>query len=291
MIEESGLRMSKAVSLHSFQDLGHMQFRDLFQLSDLLAVEEAIVDLFALQALKIGDVRNETQALLLGKTDNFEKFCKIYELLEKDDKEALYQVQKFLPSSMGARSIFTNSLMNLFAEILGSDPRRLLVDGPAVFINRPNTERLLYRWHTEEHYYPKRRKFLNIWIPLFVPKTKNNGTMSFKERSHKHTFPFVEYQGYTSKSEKKNSFVQLEIPSNFLTDFSEHWCEANPGDLIVFHKNLAHTSNANTSPNYSAALVARIWDPSEDLTLSGDLACTPYGGNIGRQNLVVNPQT
>ena len=276
-------------ALKKLKDLGHTSYSDYFQKSDLQVVEDTVVNLFALQALKIGDVRSETISVLDAKLDNFEKFCKIYELLERDDKEALYQVQKFLPSSIGARSIFSSSLMSLCSNMLGSDSGRLLVDGPAIFINRPNTERLLYRWHSEVHYYPIRRKFLNVWIPLFVPKTKNNGTMSFKEGSHKHTFPFVEYHGYTSKSEKQNSIVQLEIPPNFLTEFSEHWCEANPGDLIVFDKNLAHTSNANTSSNYSAALVARIWDPSEDLTLSGDVAGTPYGGNIGRQNLVVNP--
>ena len=278
-------------ALKELEDLGHTSFTDYFQDGDLQVVEEAIVSLFSLQALKIGDVREETLAVLEGGKDNFEKFCKIYELLERDDKEALYHVQKFLPSSMGARSIFSKDLMNLCADILGSDTRRLLVDGPAVFINRPNTERLLYRWHSEVHYYPKRRKFLNIWIPLFVSKTKNNGTMSFKEGSHKHAFPFVEYQGYTSKSEKKNSFIQFEIPPNFLTEFLEHWCVANRGDLIMFDKNLAHTSNANISESYSAALVARIWDPSEDLTLSGDVAAQPYGGNLGRQNLVVNPAT
>jgi ectoine hydroxylase-related dioxygenase (phytanoyl-CoA dioxygenase family) len=115
--------------------------------------------------------------------------------------------------------------------------------------------------------------------------------MSFKEESHKHAFPFVEYQGYTSQSEKKNSFIQYEIPPHFLTKFSEVWCVANRGDLIMFDKNLAHTSNSNTSESYSAALVARIWDPSEDLTLSGECAAQPYGGNLGRQNLVVNPAT
>jgi hypothetical protein len=277
--------------LKQLEESGHTSLKKYFQSSDLQVVEEALLNLFALQALKIGDVREEALIVLNQGKDNFEKFCKIYELLEKDDKEALYQVQKFLPSSMGARSIFSESLMTLCASILGSDTRRLLVDGPAIFINRPNTDRLLYRWHSEVHYYPKRRKFLNVWIPLFVPKTKSNGTMSFKEGSHKHSFPFVEYQGYTSKSEKKNSFFQLEIPPNFLTDFSEHWCVADPGDLIIFDKNLAHTSNSNTSTSYSAALVARVWDPSEDLTLSGDVAGTPYGGNIGRQNLVVNPES
>jgi len=52
---------------------------------------------------------------------------------------------------------------------------------------------------------------------------------------------------------------------------------------------LVHTSNQNTSGKYSIAVVVRVWDPSDDLTLSGSLAATPYGGNIGRPNLVVNP--
>jgi hypothetical protein len=275
--------------LNQLRECGHTRFEGYFKKEDLLVVEDTLVQLFGLQALKIGDIRGETQMILEDGYNNFDKFCKVYELLEKDDKEALYQAQKFLPSSKGMLGLFNQEFMELCAQILGSDARRLLVDGPSVFINRPNTERLLYRWHSEVHYYPKRRKFLNIWLPIFVDKSKNNGTMSFKEGSHKHAFPFVEYQGYTAKSDKKNSFIQLEIPPNFLTEFTERWCEANVGDLVVFDKNLAHTSNANTSDNYSAAIVLRIWDPSDDLTLSGDVASTPYGGNLGRQNLVVDP--
>ena len=275
------------LQLISLDSKGHVSFPEYFQKAELKIVEETLINLFGLQALKIGEVRNEVLGIIESGQDNFHKFCKIYELLERDDKEALYQFQKFLPSSVGVRSLFTEKLMKLCGEILGSDTGRLLVDGPAVFINRPNTERLLYRWHSEGHYYPKRRKLINIWIPLFVAKSKNNGTMSFKEGSHKHIFPFVEYQGYTSKSDKSNSFTQFEIPTNFLTQFSEHWCEANAGDLIIFDRDLVHTSNANTSQDYSAAIVARIWDPSEDLTLSGEINAMPYGGNIGRQNLKV----
>ncbi len=111
--------------------------------------------------------------------------------------------------------------------------------------------------------------------------------MSFKEESHKSNFPFVEYQGYSAKSNKRNSFIQMEIPPNFLIHLKEHWVEANVGDLVVFDKNLAHTSNANTSNMYSAAVVARIWDPTDDLTLSGNVDATPRGRNLGRQNLVV----
>jgi hypothetical protein len=271
----------------NFSKLGHASFTKFFNNSELQIVEEAVIKLFTLQALKIGDYRDAVLSSIKNGESNFERFCKINELLEKDDQEALFQVQKFLPSSMGARSIFNEKLINLCGEILGSEPNSLLVDGPSVFINRPNTQRLLYRWHSEAHYYPKRMKMLNIWFPLFVGKTKNNGTMSFKEGSHKKSFPFVEYQGYTSKSGRSNSVTQLEIPANFLAEFSEHWCEAIPGDLIIFDRSMVHTSNPNTSQNYSVAVVARIWDPSEDLTLSGEIGAMPYGGNIGRQNLVV----
>jgi len=163
-----------------------------------------------------------------------------------------------------------------------------LNDGPSLFISRPNTQRLLYKWHSEAHYYPKRRRFLNIWLPLFNDKSKNNGTMSFKEKSHLQDFPFSDYKGYDKDTHNKpNHFIQYEIPSNLLIDFKEHFVEANRKDLVIFHKRMVHTSNQNTSKDYSVAVVARVWDPTDDLTMSGNINATPYGGNIGRPNLVV----
>ena len=62
------------------------------------------------------------------------------------------------------------------------------------------------------------------------------------------------------------------------------------GDVVLFDRNLLHTSNPNTTDRYSFAVVARVWDPSDDLTLSGNLAATPYSGNdVGRADLVVRP--
>ena len=239
---------------------------------------------------KIGEYRSKSLELQRSNITNFEKFCAIYEIMEQNDKEALYQVQKFLTSSPTARMLFNESFLSLTGSLLNSNKNRLLVDGPALFVNRPRTERLLYKWHSEAHYYPKRRRFLNIWLPLFDNKSQSNGTMSFKARSHKRDFHFVEYQGYNKDTQNKsNHFIQYEIPSNFLENYEEYYCKTSPGDLVIFHKNLVHTSNHNTSDKYSVAVVARVWDPSDDLTLSGSLAATPYGGNIGRPNLVVNP--
>ena len=199
------------------------------------------------------------------------------------------QVQKFLTSSPGARALFNEKFISLMSSLLGSNKNRLLIDGPALFVNRPNTERLLYKWHSEAHYYPKRRRFFNIWLPLFDRKSKTNWTMSFKEKSHNKDFPFSDYQGYNQDTQNhSNYFVQYEIPSNLLQDYKEHLCEVKPTDMIVFHKNLVHTSNQNISEKYSIAVVARAWDPTDDLTITGSLNATPYGGNLGRPNLFVD---
>lgn len=282
------MKMQVETAQKEISELGFTIIRNFFSEEELNDFESQVVDLYLLQAKKIGEYRE--QAIEIGNSalTNFEKFSAIYEMMEENDKEALYHVQQFLTSSFGARALLNDRFQHLTAELLGSSRSSVLNDGPALFVNRPNTQRLLYKWHSEAHYYPKRRRFLNIWVPLFDDKSKNNGTMSFKEKSHLQDFPFSDYQGYNKDTQnKQNHFIQYEIPSNLLIDFKEHFVEANRTDLVIFHKRMVHTSNQNTSKDYSVAVVARVWDPTDDLTISGNITATPYGGNIGRPNLVV----
>jgi len=270
-------------------ELGFTIIRNFFSDEELNDFESQVVDLYLLQAKKIGEYRAQALEIENSAFTNFEKFSAIYEMMEENDKEALYHVQQYLSSSFGARALLNNRFQHLTAELLGSSISSVLNDGPAIFVNRPNTQRLLYKWHSEAHYYPKRRRFLNIWLPLFGNKSKNNGTMSFKEKSHLQDFPFSDYQGYNKDTQnKQNHFTQYEIPSNLLIDFKEHFVEANRKDLVISHKRMVHTSNQNTSKDYSVAVVARVWDPTDDLTISGNISATPYGGNVGRPNLVVD---
>ena len=34
-----------------------------------------------------------------------------------------------------------------------------ILHGPNIFINKPKTKRLLYKWHSEANFYPKREVF------------------------------------------------------------------------------------------------------------------------------------
>ena len=283
------LKQEEVPTLKSqFKKEGFYIFKSFFLEEEIIDLESTVSNLYYLQAKKIGDYKDLTKVLSNPDTSNFEKFSSITKNLELKDKEALYQVQKFLEISPKVRSIFDQNFFELCSALMNSKLENILLNGPALFINNPSNDRLLYKWHSEISYYPKRRNFLNIWFPLFSDKDKNNGTMKFKVKTHKHHFPFSEHQGYQLNSDdKKKSFIQYEIPDNFLVDFDEFCCEVSRRDLVIFDKNLVHSSTINNSKKVSASLVAKVWDPENDLTLSGNLDSKTYKNDVGRSNLIV----
>jgi hypothetical protein len=278
-------------SYMSFENDGYVELSNFFTSSEIDKLESVVVKLFLSQAKKIGEHRDLALSLSSdGSLSNKDKFVSLYEAMDINDKEALYQVQKLLPSSQFIRDIFSDRFFRKCSEFINVDDVELmLADGPAIFVNRPNSERLLYKWHSEAHYYPKRRNFLNVWFPIFVDKIKTNGTMSFKVGSHKRDFPFSEYRGYNKDTENKSNYYnQYEIPANLLSDYGEHFCEVNRGGVVFFDRSLVHRSNNNPTSDYSFAVVARVWEHSNDLTISGLMSATPFGGDVGRSDLHVS---
>jgi hypothetical protein len=257
----------------AFRSDGWTHIRSFFNSEELDRAESAIRILFTQQAAKM---RVEG------------RFTDILEALEHRDPAALYEIQKMLPGSVHVRALFDSRFIIACANLLGRDPDRLLIHGPALFVSRPRTQRLLYKWHSEAHYYPKRRTFLNLWFPLFGDRTVENGAMEVLPGSHERDFPFAEYQGFSERS-AKNHFIQYEIPQQFLTDFPVRACVSARGDLIAFDRSLVHRSVENTSDQFAFAMVARVWDPADDLSLSGNIAATPYGGDYGCPGMNVRP--
>lgn len=271
----------------NYKENGFCKFKGFFSKSETSKIENCITKLYYSQFSKIDDY-NLLINRLKNKKNNFEVLSRIFSAMEKNDKEALYQVQKMISRSPVILNFFNKKFIELMCEFLKTKKELLMIDGPALFVNKPSSKRLLYKWHSEKHYYPKRRNFLNIWIPIFRSKNKTNGTMTFKIKSHKNQWDFVEYTGFdNSDKNKKNYFRQLEIPSSMLKKYKIHFCEGKVGDFYLFDKNLVHSSNLNKSKNYSFAIVLRVWQSSSDLSLSGDMSAYPYGGDFGRANLRV----
>lgn len=273
-----------------FQREGWLKATGVIDLMALSKVENAIAKLYLMQARKISDYRNALMPDEIADLTPREALVKVLDLLEGNDKETLYQVQKFLPQSQIVRELFDHDFMDFASHLIDRPGDQIpsplfLVEGPGLFVNRPGEVRLLYRWHSEQHYYPKRRRFLNIWIPIFGDRIAANGAMTVIPRSHLQQWDFAEYQGYNKETHgKRNHFVQYEIPdSEFqrLWDFEPVVTEARCGDAVMFHRNMVHRSNPNASDDYGFALVLRLWSPVDDLTLAGHMPVTPYGGDPG----------
>ena len=276
-----------------FNETGICILKNVLKKKELDLFYNTLLNITFYHLRKIKENKNSITKIYNSSLPLGDKLSKILELYEKNDKEALYQLQKLYTSSIELRNIIgTKFLIKEFKRLLElKENQPLLIDGPGIFINRPKTKRLLYNWHSESHYYPKRRNFLNIWFPIFFNKSEKNGTMFIKEKSHLlNDLPFNEYQGFDKSSEnKKNHFIQYEVPENFVKNLKTFKSNLNVGDLLAFHRKSIHTSTPNLSKKYSFAIVFRVWDISKDLTMSGDLAVSPYRdvGN-GRPNLEVD---
>jgi hypothetical protein len=276
-----------------FNETGICILKNVLKKKELDLFYNTLLNITFYHLRKIKENKNSITKIYNSSLPLGDKLSKILELYEKNDKEALYQLQKLYSSSIELRNIIgTKFLIKEFKKLLElKENQPLLIDGPGIFINRPKTKRLLYKWHSESHYYPKRRNFLNIWFPIFFNKSEKNGTMFIKEKSHLlNDLPFNEYQGFDKSSEnKKNHFIQYEVPENFVKNLKTFKSNLNVGDLLVFHRKSIHTSTPNLSKKYSFAITFRVWDISKDLTMSGDLAVSPYRdvGN-GRPNLEVD---
>lgn len=277
----------------SFDKSGISIFKSVLKKNELDSFYQTLLDITYYHLRKIKENKSSLTKIYNSSLSIGDKLSKILELFEKNDKEALYQLQKLYPSSLELRNIIgTKFLIKEFKKLLKIEKNQpLLIDGPGIFINRPKTKRLLYKWHSEAHYYPKRRNFLNIWFPIFFNKNEKNGTMFIKEKSQLlNDLPFNEYFGYDKSSEnKKNHYTQYEVPENFIKHLKTFKSNLDVGDLLVFHRKSVHTSTPNLSKKYSFAVVFRVWDFSKDLTMSGDLAVSPYlnVGN-GRPNIEVD---
>ena len=84
----------------SFVIDGFFATNEMFNETEMDSLESVLVKLFLSQAKKIGEYSDLVKSIAsYAKISNKEKLVMIYEAMEDKDKEALYQVQKLLPSS------------------------------------------------------------------------------------------------------------------------------------------------------------------------------------------------
>lgn len=188
-----------------------------------------------------------------------------------------YEFVKTLRSSCSLNSFFYRTILPIIGSFSSTPVRDFNFEGFDLFVNCPKNTRLAYTPHRESHYYPKRKNFLNTWLPIFSNRDKDTSTLRVYPGSHKwEDLGFVEFRGPSLNAKLANSFLQYR--SIIEQEHQDSWEDLSLelGDIVIFHKDLIHSSTHNNSVNPAYALVGRVFDLSDDLTFSSKMAEKHY---------------
>ena len=162
--------------------------------------------------------------------------------LDKKDKQLLYELHMATTKLISLRSLFS-----LFAGVvvdLTSNQAPVYEISGGYLLGIPKDERLVYDFHQESNYMREFSSIFNFHFPLLRKSSQQNGTMSVLLGSHK-----IGTVSFEKKRLSQNAYTNL-IPTaieEIQSEFEEVHCILEPGDCVVFHKDLVHKSNFNSS--------------------------------------------
>ncbi len=183
---------------------------------------------------------------------NSKNFSDIIHDFEKNKRyEILYTAyQKFIKCS--EFKDIAISIKKLYSKIYFKKAS-LLKTGVAIGLN--NSTRTAYKWHQEKSYY-NNFKTLHYQFPILNKCTKNNGTMSFLDKSHKRGFI------KQSKNIKKGkSHINSYVPNNISIlkkKYKIRYAQMNLRDIVMFNENIIHRSNPNLTNKVRLAGIIRL---------------------------------
>ena len=180
--------------------------------------------------------------------------------LDKSDKKLLYELCIVI-RKLSSKKHLTALFGDITKSITGKDnPVLEISSGLTLGISRD--DRLVYNFHQESVFMENFADNTNAHFPLLRMSNLQNGTMSILPGTHK--LGTLE----TNKSQNSTNSVTNKIPKNIneiVGNFPELHCCLELGDVILFHKDLIHRSNYNSS-----ALCRLVGGINLTQSLSGD---------------------
>ena len=277
--------------MKSINELNNLDFKvDGLEIHDVFTEEQIsnlTVDFYnriLMQAYKINavdsfDYKNYADEVNIKKLDEY-----VVKVNDKNKKSLDFATAE-LRECPSFNALINEKFVKVCSKLLNCPESLLKVHIDGFFINIPSSTQLLYKFHSEQHYYPYRRNFLNFWMPVIRDKTIENGAMVVKHKGHKKSYQFNEYSGFNKVEGLQVSEdiykYQLEIPSVDLDEFESVVTDLKVGQALFFDANMPHTSQVNTSNEVSYSLVIRVYDYRRDLTLSDNTGIKSYQGSGG----------
>jgi hypothetical protein len=265
------------------------EMKQIFQKYGLIIIKNIINESFIENILEcaIHQYRQTGRKIGLDNKDGstLEILDYYVEELENKDRIAAKQAQGLISKSIPMSQLSTNkSIIEIISKLLDIETKEIILESSGGFVpNIPNNKSRLYTYHSEEHWLPYRKKFINIWAPLFRTKKSTDGTMYVKPYSHLDNHEFQEYRGFDQNYDDMY-YMQYEVPEN--QKYFEMALEVEPKDAVFFHSNLLHKSELNASNKIGYLFIDRYFDLKNDLTISSQLGLRPYSSEaekIGRK--------
>ena len=162
--------------------------------------------------------------------------------LDREDKPLLHELHMATTKLISLRSVF--ALLSDVVCDLSSRVEPIYEISGGYLLGIPTDTRLVYDFHQESNYMREFKEVFNFHFPLLRNSTRENGTMSVLAGSHK-----IGTVSFEKKRVSQNSYTNL-VPTEIekiQSEFPEVHCILEPGDCVVFHKDLVHKSNFNAS--------------------------------------------
>lgn len=162
--------------------------------------------------------------------------------LDKCDKSKLYELHTAASKAISFSAVSVH-LSQVLKRISGSEAPVLEI-ASGFLLSIPKDKRLVYDWHQESNYMKGFEDIFNVHYPLFRTSAPENGTMSI--------LPYSQNYGtltFEKKRMSQESYTDL-IPSDIdiiTSKLPELHCQLELGDCVIFHKDLIHKSNFNSS--------------------------------------------
>mgnify|MGYP001350646088 CR=1 FL=1 len=130
---------------------------------------------------------------------------------------------------------------------------KYLNSGMAIGIKK--SKRTAYDWHQEKSYY-RYKNTIHFQFPIIVPVKKNNGTMSVLKSSQR-LGEIKNLKNIKLSKKSINTFKPVNI-NKIKKMYKEKFIEMNLGDVCIFHENILHKTNKNSSNKVRFVPIIRL---------------------------------
>ena len=173
--------------------------------------------------------------------------------LNKNNKDKLYELH-IKSNKLTSLSKIISELISYLRDILGKNIPIFTIDC-SLLLGIPMDNRLVYNFHQESNYMKDFDNIFNIHFPMLQTSNIENGTMSILPKSHK--LGTIDYMKFRKSDDSYTDLIPSRI-EEITKSHTEYFNFLEVGDVVIFHKDLIHKSNFNSTEKIRLVGIGRL---------------------------------